>query len=66
LVLGVQVGKFVKKFEFFFFKGLILVMGHGLIFIMQGGNIGVLLMFGYGKKNGSIFQGPQVGVEMSV
>ncbi len=50
-------GKFVKKL--IIFQGTNLVMGYGLIFIMQGGTwefFSCLVM----EKNGSIFQGLQV------
>jgi len=41
-------------------------MGHELIFIMQGGTWGVLLMFGDGKKMVQFYSNPKFGVGMSV
>jgi hypothetical protein len=53
----------VSKFVIFKnnFQGTNLVMAHWLIFIMQGGNMGVLLMFGYGKKWFNFPRAPSLG-----
>ncbi len=54
-------GKFV-----IFFQGFNLVMGYGLIFIMQGGEHGGSFNVWLWKKMGQFSKGPKFGVEMSV
>ncbi len=57
-------GTFVKKMNNI--KGISLVMAHELIFIMQGGNMGVLLMFGHGEKMVQFYNNPKSRVGMNV
>ncbi len=57
-------GIFVKKLNNL--QKTSLVMGHELIFIMQGEHEEVFLMFGHGKKMVQFYNNPKFGVGMSV